>query len=118
MVSNLFKGRIGRGTFFFSLLLVRTALQIIYLSFKDFRSGSKDSSYILISLLYILVLLIFLAFYLSVFTKRFHDLGKSGYWSMVAFIPYVQWVAYVMLIFKRGEDGANKYGDKPQRLVF
>ncbi len=44
-------------------------------------------------------------------TKRWHDRGKSGWWSLIAFVPIIG--AFWMLIelgFLGGDDGVNDYG--------
>ena len=44
-------------------------------------------------------------------TKRWHDRGKSGWWSLIAFVPIIG--ALWMLIelgFLGGDDGINDYG--------
>lgn len=41
--------------------------------------------------------------------RRSHDLGRSGWFALICFIPF----AGFYLILKRGEPGANKYGPSP-----
>lgn len=50
--------------------------------------------------------------------KRWHDRGKSGWWSLVAMIP-VLGVLYALweLAIQKGVDEANEYGDKPAGLA-
>jgi uncharacterized membrane protein YhaH (DUF805 family) len=51
---------------------------------------------------------------LAIYTKRWHDRAKSGWWSLIMFIPLVGpiWLL-VELGFLRGTEGANKYGPDP-----
>ena len=49
----------------------------------------------------------------SVMVRRLHDINKSGWWffitlTIIGFIPFVYWV-----IFKRSDEGENKYGSNP-----
>jgi uncharacterized membrane protein YhaH (DUF805 family) len=45
--------------------------------------------------------------------RRCHDLGYTGWISLVAYVPYVGFIVFLVLLFKRGEQVANKYGDAP-----
>ena len=49
---------------------------------------------------------------IAVGVRRLHDIGKSGWWMLISFIPYVG--GFVLLYFmckKSAED--NEYGKKP-----
>ncbi len=50
----------------------------------------------------------------AVLAKRWHDRGKSGWWSLIGFIPYVGgiWIL-VECGFLKGNDGPNAYGHGP-----
>lgn len=50
---------------------------------------------------------------LAVTARRLHDTGKSGWWQLTAFIPYVGIIASIVLIViwcTEGEKKKNKYG--------
>ena len=50
---------------------------------------------------------------LAVAARRLHDTGKSGWWQLTAFIPYVGIIASIVLIViwcTEGEKKKNKYG--------
>ncbi len=50
---------------------------------------------------------------ISVYFRRLHDVGKSGWWLLIQFIPIVNlWILY--LLFKDGDDGENSYGNNPK----
>jgi len=51
---------------------------------------------------------------LAVYTKRWHDRNKSGWWSLILLIPIVGpiWML-VELGFLRGTEGTNNYGPDP-----
>jgi uncharacterized membrane protein YhaH (DUF805 family) len=51
---------------------------------------------------------------LAVYTKRWHDRGKSGWWSLIMFIPIVGGIwMLVELGFLRGTEGVNRFGADP-----
>lgn len=50
---------------------------------------------------------------LAVCAKRWHDRGKSGWWSLLLLIPIIGWVwVLVELGFLKGDCGDNRYGNE------
>ena len=47
---------------------------------------------------------------LAVSVRRLHDIGRSGWWLLIAFIPVVGIIILIVWACKRGETGANPYG--------
>ena len=45
--------------------------------------------------------------------RRLHDLNKSGWWVLLYFVPYVNLVFGLYLLFKSGTPGYNRYGEDP-----
>ena len=45
--------------------------------------------------------------------RRFNDLNRSGWWSLLLLIPYVQLLPVIYLVFFPGTDGSNEYGPPP-----
>jgi uncharacterized membrane protein YhaH (DUF805 family) len=52
---------------------------------------------------------------LALAAKRFHDVGKAGWFCLLLFVPLVGLIAFIYLLFARGEDRDNHYG--PGRSV-
>ena len=50
---------------------------------------------------------------LAVFVRRMHDIGKSGWWYFISFIPLVGWVWLLILLCRKGDEGENAYGATP-----
>ncbi len=50
--------------------------------------------------------------YLALSTKRLHDIGWSGVFSIALLIPIVQIVAFVALCLIPGTSGPNRYGQR------
>jgi len=50
----------------------------------------------------------------AIIAKRFHDRGKSGWWSLISFVPYVGgiWIL-IDCGCLAGDKGKNHYGDDP-----
>ena len=45
--------------------------------------------------------------------KRFHDLGRPWWWVVGTIIPVYNFYLIIELFFKRGTEGANRYGADP-----
>jgi uncharacterized membrane protein YhaH (DUF805 family) len=46
---------------------------------------------------------------------RCHDCDKSGWWSMLLWVPTVNFIVTVVLAWAPGTDGDNEYGEPPPR---
>lgn len=49
---------------------------------------------------------------LAVSIRRFHDIGKSGWWVLIFIIPLIGFIALI-IFFIRDSDGPNQYGEGP-----
>ena len=45
--------------------------------------------------------------------RRLHDLNKSGWWVLIYFLPYVNLIFGLYLLFTPGTPGYNRYGEDP-----
>ena len=45
--------------------------------------------------------------------RRLHDLGKSGWFALIALIPAIGFIFSVYLFFAPGQVGRNQYGADP-----
>jgi uncharacterized membrane protein YhaH (DUF805 family) len=50
------------------------------------------------------------------FNKRLHDLGHSGLWCLVLFVPILDVIGGLYLLFAAGYPGPNIYGFSPKAL--
>ncbi len=50
---------------------------------------------------------------IAVGMRRFHDIGKSGWWLLIGLIPLIGWIA-VIYFAVQPSDGPNQYGEGPQ----
>lgn len=49
---------------------------------------------------------------IAIGVRRLHDLGKPGWWFLLALIPLVGPIALIVLYCMKGEDKDNQYGKK------
>jgi len=51
---------------------------------------------------------------LAVAVRRMHDTGRSGWWVLIAIIPVVGWILYIIWAASDSQPGANEYGPNPK----
>ena len=57
--------------------------------------------------------LIWLVGFFTIMTRRLHDLNKSGWFNLVAFVPLIGVFFWLYIFCGKGQVGANKYGEEP-----
>ena len=45
--------------------------------------------------------------------RRWHDLGKSGWFTLLLFVPLANLFVGIYLWVKKGDEGPNQYGEDP-----
>lgn len=51
---------------------------------------------------------------LAVGIRRLHDIGRSGWWTLISFIPIVGPLTLFVFSCFDSEDGSNEYGPNPK----
>lgn len=51
---------------------------------------------------------------LAVTVRRLHDTGRSGWWWLIAFVPFVGAVVLLVFMVLEGTNGPNQYGPDPK----
>jgi len=51
---------------------------------------------------------------LAVSFRRLHDIGKSGWWNLLVFIPLVGWIILIVWCCRDSQAAENKYGANPK----
>ncbi len=115
-----FKGRIGRGTFwaiFIIHILIMLLLMIAFVNAPEKRDAQdwlvRLGQYLLATFAMIyLPIAMWIAFAIS--AKRWHDVGMSGWMTLLYYIPAANIGAFLVLGITPGNKGSNKYGEEPQ----
>ena len=109
-----FYGRIGRGVYLGGLLLniAWAGAVIAALVYLERGRPTPAPEGPIDPLIYIVLpgFILFTWAKLALAAKRFHDLGKSGWLSLVLAIPLFNLIAVIFLLFARGDDYDNQYG--------
>ncbi|GHF49824.1 uncharacterized membrane protein YhaH (DUF805 family) [Deinococcus metalli] len=51
---------------------------------------------------------------LAVSVRRLHDTGKSGWWYLITFVPFIGSLVLLVLMVLDSEPGSNKWGPSPK----
>ena len=97
-----FKGRASRKEywqFFLELIIISLLSSFVKYSLLQFFFGA-----------FFLFLLIP---WFATFIRRLHDIGKSGWYYFISWIPLVGPIVMLVWMCKKGSGGINKYGPSP-----
>lgn len=109
-----FKGRLNRQAYIFRGLFLSITLgfveTVLSLCADENVMGALD-----IFMLLIVFACSILSFWagLALNVRRLHDLDKSGWWLLVMCIPVVNFFFGLYILFFKGTQGPNEYGDDP-----
>ncbi|MBZ3936093.1 DUF805 domain-containing protein [Methanimicrococcus blatticola] len=125
-----YDGRITRKTYigrvigrwiltFVAAMLIQFLNVIIYMMITGLTNNSDNAaamtimSFIILPITFIVFLPLF---FMKIFQeiRRLHDMNAGGWWVILGFIPAINIVYYIFLIFNDGTYGPNKYGDDPK----
>lgn len=101
-----FKGRARRSEFWFAILFVFLVSAPIGLVSFDLETLTYGPIFYVWSFATFLPMI-------SLYVRRLHDVGKSGWYLLMGFIPLVGWVFVLIEILKVSQMGQNQYGEQP-----
>lgn len=113
-IKMLYTGRIGSLAYLVGMLISWGGFYLI----SEINNILPNSN--LVRIIEMIILLCLFWFMFSVFTRRLHDLNKSGWLSLLVFVPLANAILGIILLFKPGSHEENKYGIPPQggKLIF
>lgn len=112
-----FDGRVSRRQYWVALLLILLPMSICGALTAMLAVSSGESFFYMLLVLLVMTIVPVLWALFAVVVKRFHDLNKSGFWSLVGVIPYFGAVALVFIGLLPGTRGQNEYGQDPLILL-
>ena len=107
-----YRGRLNRKRYILRVLLVSVLMGLINGGMEVMLESDSTALHI-VSLLLLLVVLAGGVSSIMLAIRRWHDLGKSGWYTLLALIPLVNFFVTIYLWVKKGTDGPNAYGDDP-----
>ncbi len=117
-ILGLEEGRFNRSTFILTSIVSLFVTMILFgllcgvLGTFGF-SGLDDTSS---SPLFFLIALLWWVYHSFCVIRRLHDLGMSGWWLIGYFVPFVNFILGLWLLFEAGKEDANKYGKHPKTI--
>ena len=107
------KGRINRKKYILSSLGIglSTVIVAVFLMVSGACLGDAFAGIAGLIVLIMYALCVYIQIVLQI--KRWHDLGKTGWFVLLGFIPIVGIIAICFLLFVKGTDGNNNFGNDP-----
>jgi uncharacterized membrane protein YhaH (DUF805 family) len=73
---------------------------------EDYNIGLESSAFALATIVP----------WLSVSARRLHDIGKSGWMTLLWLLPIIGWIWILILLFTPSQDGENEFGAMPIKM--
>jgi len=110
----VFKGRARRKEYWFFALF--NLIVSIVLTVVDYMTGSLDPELGvgLLSGIYSLAILIPS---LAVTVRRLHDTDRTGWWVLIAFIPFIGAIVLLVFMLLDSKPGDNQHGPNPKGVT-
>lgn len=54
---------------------------------------------------------------IAVGVRRLHDIGRTGWWLLIGFIPLIGLIVLIYFFVQDSEPGANQYGANPKAVA-
>ena len=114
---STFKGRSRRSEYWWiQLFLVLTNLAVAAIDLAlmngDIDRFIANGGGGIVGLVWILVTIVPA---LAVLVRRLHDTGKSGWWVLIGFVPFVGTIVLFVFSVLDSDAGENKYGKSAKR---
>lgn len=109
----VFSGRSRRSEYWYFTLGYLLILLPLYLLDHGMGTYSQKTEIGLFSGIYSLLMLLP---FLAVAARRLHDTGKSGWWQLIALIPYLGALVLIAFLIRDSVPGSNAYGPNPKAV--
>lgn len=107
-------GRARRKEFWYFYVAYLILLGIVGTIIASLQMVLGDDS-VIVNVINIILTLLILIPYIAVASRRLHDIGKSGWWLLVSFIPIIGWILLLYWFVKDSDPEENAYGPNPKK---
>ena len=108
-----YRGRLNRWAYFCRSITIGILGGITLLVLGGLADAIGGAIGAVMMLLCVLVYLCLMVPAIMLAVRRLHDLDKTGWILLINFIPYVNIIVSLYILFAPGTRGANQYGDDP-----
>ncbi|WP_294034099.1 DUF805 domain-containing protein [uncultured Moraxella sp.] len=119
-----YKGRIGRIRYLAYSMILNILLSLLFavpmgVLFAMIDAVNPDAMFGILLMFWLPMMLIGLYTTFAPTIRRLHDLGKTGWMSLLLLVPLVNLILLLYLLFAKGEPLPNQYGNpaKPAGMV-
>ena len=109
-----FGGRAGRPEFWYFMLVQVVIIIVLRVLNQIIGLPVTRSSVGLLDLIYSFAVLLP---NLSLYVRRLHDVGGTGWYVLTLFVPIVGPIVLTVFWAQPGQQGDNKYGSPPSAIV-
>lgn len=110
------RGRSRRKEYWtFQLLNILIMLVLLVASMATF--GSSDHAVDGMQIIFALYGILLLVPSFTCTVRRFHDIGRSGWWILIGLIPFGGIVTFIFTLLD-SQPGPNEYGPNPKEAVW
>ncbi len=111
-----FSGRARRKEFWMFGLIHFIIMMVLYgLIIAAGALGGEEGTLMLAAMgLYGLYALFILIPGIAVIVRRLHDIGRTGTWWLIGFVPFIGAIVLLIFAVTDSEPGANQYGENPK----
>lgn len=107
-----FSGRAQRAEYWYFVLFYLVGYFVLMGIDHGIGTWSRTSDAGLLSSIFMLGILVP---FIAVATRRLHDIGKSGWWQLIGFVPLLGAIVLIVLFARDGATGLNEYGPSPKQ---
>lgn len=122
---RMFKGRLNRANFLFANIYYwAIGFVVVWVLFAGQRNEwlvnalDPSPSGLTFLLFIILISIVLSVFYMSILARRLHDLGVTGWWALIMYVPLMNAALPIFLLVMPGDSGENAYGPKILHMSF
>lgn len=106
------KGRLNRKSYIYRSIFLSLVLSVIQVVLT-FAANTIGALELLFAALLLVSGLFGFVASIMMLERRLHDLDKSGWWMLLLCVPLVNILFYIYILFFKGTEGPNQYGEDP-----
>ncbi|WP_304270312.1 DUF805 domain-containing protein [Phascolarctobacterium succinatutens] len=106
------EGRLNRKSYIYRSFFLSFVLGIIQ-GILELATAAIEALELLFAVLLLVLCIFGFVAGIMMLARRLHDLDKSGWWMLLLFVPLVNILFYIYILFFKGTEGPNQYGEDP-----